>query len=143
MRKDLKKHCILIHAALVLFVLAGCSSIKSAEKPSSSFRTNSVWSSSMTAKELVPQNIEGVVLQAGNMHDTGSAQRSQSSKPVMNKSEGRKVASQKRSADTVGGSLDKVLSVHSETKYSTVMGALEGVITIPETAEEDEEQPTN
>jgi len=153
--KDSKKHRIFVQAALVLFVLAGCSSVKSTKEPSMtsadrsvgypSVRSNSVWTSSIMVKEPIPQGVQGHVLQANNVLDTESARQSQSSKRVTRRPEGAKVASQIGAEGSVGDALDKVLSGRNASKDPTVMNAVEEVTTAPETADDenkDEESPT-
>jgi len=153
--KDSKKHRIFVQAALVLFVLAGCSSVKSTKEPSMtsadrsvgypSVRSNSVWTSSIMVKEPIPQGVQGHVLQANNVLDTESARQSQSSKRVTRRPEGAKVASQRGAEGSVGDALDKVLGGRSTTKEPTVMNTVGEVITtteIPGNENTNKESPT-
>ena len=153
--KDSRKHYLFVLAGLASFILAGCSSLRSAKEPSTTsadrpiasqyVRSNSVWTSARTVEQPIPQGVQGHVLQANNVLDAESADRAPSRKRLAKKTDGRKVTSQKRAEGSVGDALDNVLGGRSATQQPTVMNAVEEIITATEIADNEnknEEPPT-
>ena len=164
--KDSKQHHIFILAALVSFVLAGCSSVKSTKEPSvrdvvvqvttddnkveepslvtsdrsisrSSVRSNSVWTSHVMVNEPVAQGVQGHVLQANDRLDGESPRPPQWSEPVTRKPEEPKAASQSHSTVSVGDALTEVLSGINTTRESTVRNVVVEVIAAVEVVDGD------
>jgi hypothetical protein len=147
--KNSTKHLILVQAALVSLLLAGCSSVNTtqkstvsdvvgevtrndniAEEPSkvlvgysiadSPVRSNSVWTSHKIVKEPIPQGLQGHVLQANDTPDVKPTRPSQLSKRATTQPKRRYSASPKRQNVMVGDALKEVFG--SSRKTSEVSG---------------------
>ena len=135
--KKSTKYLTFVQAALVSFVLVGCSSVnttqeptvrdvvgkvtrndKKTEEPSIALvgystahlpvRSNSVWTSRWIVKEPIPQGLQGYVLQANDTADTQSTRQSRFNQRVTTRPKRRHSASPRRQNVLVGDALKEV-----------------------------------
>ncbi len=170
--KDSKTHLIFLPAALALFVLTGCSSVKSTKEPSVSdvvaqvttddnsapqpssalprrpinrlsARSSSIWVSHLTVREPIPQGVQAQASQPEERPVVVSARLSQRSEPATKKPERPKAASLSRRTASVDDRLKAVLSGRNPSGESTVNDALVEVIAATEIADDNTDEESS